>query len=105
MTQFMALSAALLFTAQETPSRTEPLALPTIEVVEPLRGGLVVLECGVSRAGRMRDCVIVSETPAGQGFGAAALNGAGKARVSRRTLDRTAPNGRVRFSVRFQLAE
>lgn len=35
--------------------------------------GAVVLDCEVGRLGAMTSCEIVSETPAGRGFGQAAL--------------------------------
>lgn len=36
--------------------------------------GYVVLDCAVATDGKLVDCKVIKETPAGQGFGAAALN-------------------------------
>lgn len=59
--------------------------------------GRVVLSCRVRATRSLENCLILSETPEGYGFGRSALAGAGRARVSADT-----PQGaRVQFAVRF----
>lgn len=67
--------------------------------------GVVTLECQFNRDGRLRDCIVLSETPPGQGFGQAAIEAAARARLSRRTVEQAARNGKVRFTTRFRLAD
>lgn len=58
--------------------------------------GLVTLDCTQRRDGRLTNCRIVEETPAGQGFGRAALE------TAERTRTGPAPRGgRMRFTTRF----
>ncbi len=63
--------------------------------------GSVVLECILSGTADLTECQVVSETPAGQGFGQAALDMAKNAKMK--------PGGaagqRVRFTTRFRLAD
>ncbi|MBX9617060.1 MAG: M56 family metallopeptidase [Caulobacteraceae bacterium] len=68
-------------------------------------GGTVALSCRAETDGKLADCQIVSETPAGAGFGAEALRAATRARLSPRTVEGASTDGRVRFNVRMQLAE
>ena len=78
----------------------EATRVPDVEVTLGPEG-VVVLECGVLRSGAVRDCVVISETPAGQGFGSAALSAARRARLPARSIP---PNGgKVRFTTRFRL--
>ena len=65
--------------------------------------GVVTLECQFNRDGRLRDCIILSEPPPGQGFGQAAIEAAARARLSRRTVEDAPRNGKVRFTTRFRL--
>jgi protein TonB len=51
----------------------------------------------------MSDCRIISEDPAGAGFGQAALAGARRARVSPREVDGAAVGARVTFNMTFVL--
>lgn len=100
----LAMFARLMLSGQEAGSPTEsPTTLPTVEVVAPVNDGVVTLECRVIRDGRLSDCVILSETPAGQGFGQAALEAARRARVSRETFGRATSGAKVRFTTRFRL--
>lgn len=65
-------------------------------------GGKALIQCKVTRAGRLKDCTLVSETPPGEGFGAAALKMAGKFKMKPKTLD-GAPvaGGVVRIPIAF----
>ena len=100
----LAILAGFILSGQATSPPTEPpTTLPTVEVVAPADQGSATLECRVLRDGRLTDCVIISETPAGQGFGQAALEGAGRARLSRRTVEQAASGGKIRFTTRFRL--
>ena len=64
-----------------------------------------MLECGVSRTGRLINCVVLSETPPGRGLGTAAIEAARESRVSRRTLEHAKPGAKVRFALRFPLQD
>ncbi|NBB52075.1 TonB family protein, partial [Rhizobium sp. CRIBSB] len=65
--------------------------------------GRVVLSCTVQPNGRVSDCSIVSEEPAGAGFGREALSAARRATLSPRTVDGAATGARVTFPVTFRL--
>jgi len=67
-----------------------------------IRNGSVSLECTVSANGSVSSCTILSETPAGAGFGASALSAARRARLSPASVDALAAGGRVRFTVPFE---
>lgn len=88
-----------------------PSATPVedVEVVGTVRYGTVVLECEVRTNGSVANCVIVSEAPAGRGFGEAALQGARRARLSSQqragVRTRSGGPGRVRFTTRFTLQD
>lgn len=64
-------------------------------------GPSVVLECVVAAEGALQDCVVLSETPPGRGFGEAALERAHRARLSPETVNPEAHGGSVRFTMRF----
>ena len=55
--------------------------------------------------GSVTACTIISETPAGAGFGAAALSAARRARLSPRSVDGVATGGKVRFGTSFRLPD
>jgi len=57
----------------------------------------------VNPNGSLSGCPVVSEDPAGAGFGAAALAGARRATLSPRTVDGAAVGARVNWTTRFQL--
>lgn len=100
----LAMLAGLVLSGQEPAPQAEPATpLPDVQVTAPADQGVVTLECRVNHRGAMRDCVILSETPPGQGFGEAALDGARRARVSPGTLDEAASGAKVTFTMRFQL--
>ena len=74
-------------------------SLPDVVAEAPAREGRVVLNCAIPPNGPLTDCRVVSETPRGAGFGAAALAGAQRAR---RDPDIAGGDGaRVTFTVRF----
>ncbi|WP_366513462.1 TonB family protein [uncultured Brevundimonas sp.] len=59
--------------------------------------GVVTLECAVAPDGAVGECRVLSETPPGQGFGRAAVEGAQRARLNPRSGD-----AKVRFTIRFE---
>ena len=101
-----ALLLGLLLTVQDAGvARGAVETLPGVEVSAPAIEGSVTLECGFMRDGRLRDCVVLSEQPAGYGFGEAAMQSAGESRLSRRVIEEAAPDGKVRFTARFRLPD
>jgi protein TonB len=82
----------------------EPPATPVRDVeavgARTVREGVVTLECTVLQDGRVSRCVVLSETPPGQGFGEAALRKARQARLSPQNA-----GGKIRFTTRFQLQD
>jgi protein TonB len=66
-------------------------------------GGRVVLGCTADAYGGMTDCVVASETPAGLGFGQAALQLAPEFRLAPRMSDGSPVAGiKVRLPIVFQ---
>ena len=66
--------------------------------------GQAILFCGVVASGKLTDCRVVSETPAGAKFGDAALKLAGFFRMSPRTVDgQPVDGGLTRITIGFQL--
>lgn len=54
------------------PTTNEMMAVFPAQAMKQGRSGKAVISCTVSTEGLLRDCTVVSETPAGAGFGAAA---------------------------------
>ena len=94
----------MLLMGQATTPEAPATPVPNVEAVagREARQGAVELECTVQADGRVVGCVILSETPAGMGFGQAALSAARRARLSPRSVDRS---GKVRFRTTFQLQD
>lgn len=82
-------------------SRQPAAEFPERAASRGIESGRVVLNCLVSPNGSMSDCNVVSEDPAGAGFGSAAVAGARRARLSPRTVDGAAQGARVTFTMRF----
>ncbi len=94
--------ALMILMAQATAPGPQATAEPGRQAVaEPeVQEGAVELECRVRRDRHVSDCVILSETPPGQGFGQAALNMARRARLSPQSIP---SDGKVRFRTTFRL--
>lgn len=80
-------------------------AYPELAVALVLDGRALV-SCSVDTAGRARNCVVMSETPKGLGFGQAALELTDIFRFSPKKLDgRPIPGGSVQIPIRFVIPE
>jgi TonB family protein len=67
-------------------------------------GGAATLSCDIAVTGRLTACVVVSETPRGYGFGAAALSLAGKfAMEPELKAGKPVAGGHVRLPIVFSL--
>ena len=78
------IAAALLQTAPVQPPvawSTPPRIEMPPKALESGASGKVVLRCVIIDGGAVSSCVVVSETPAGQGFGREALRGIRTARA------------------------
>ena len=76
---------------------------PQAALSQGLDSGSVQLSCAMSDGTGFTSCAILSETPLGAGFGAAALLAARNARLAPETLAQTSAGARVVFTVRFRL--
>lgn len=66
--------------------------------------GAVVLVCSVTARGKMVDCLVDSEEPAGQGFGAAALEMSKEFKLKARGPGAsTMGGGTIRIPIKFKL--
>lgn len=71
-----------------------------------VRTGVGTVDCGVVENGMLADCRVVDETPAGQGFGEAALKVAGIMQMNPWTDDGGPVNGaRISIPIRLTLPE
>ena len=66
--------------------------------------GSVELSCNAESTGRISNCEVVSETPAGVGFASAALSAMRSARIEPREEDGEATASRFQFVMRFRTA-
>lgn len=81
--------------------RSPPVEYPERAMSRGIESGLVVLRCRPNASGALSNCMIVSESPAGAGFGQAALAGARRARLSPDTVNDIDEDASVQFTVRF----
>lgn len=65
--------------------------------------GVVRVKCLVQEDGRFSNCRVLSERPADQGFGEAALRAARQSRLDPDAL--RAPGSEIEYNVRFRLDE
>lgn len=77
---------------------------PAAAVKAGVRSGMADVECTVQHDGALKPCVVVSEQPAGLGFGDAALIVAGVMQMNPWTAQGTPVDGaRIRLPVRLEL--
>lgn len=94
--------APLILVERVVPPRWERMPNPRYPMTDGRRvDGSVELRCLVSDRGVPKDCVILNETPAGVGFGDAALEAAGRARLKPRMSGGVPTAGTIQFSIRF----
>ncbi len=77
------------------------LAALALAAAIPSEQGKAVVDCRVNAAGWMRDCKVVSESPAGANVGAFALKLAKGFHVE--PHDRRIKDGRIRLPMQFKL--
>lgn len=82
-------------------SRRPVVDFPARALERDIKAGSASVQCTTAANGSLSACSIISETPAGAGFGQAALRAAARAVVSPHSLDAAAPGASVRFSVPF----
>lgn len=76
---------------------------PDLAQTNNVEYGQVVLFCIVQPTGRISDCEVLEETPAGQGFGEEALLAAREASLTPRTVDGAALGARIYVPFTFRL--
>ncbi len=88
--------------AEVTNPAWEVVPAPDYPITEgEMVAGTVGLKCTVTVEGRLSGCEILEETPAGRGFGQAALEAADRARLTPRKVQGRPVEGTVQFSIRF----
>ena len=65
-------------------------------------GGVARVNCSLQPSGTLTDCRLVSEDPAGMGFGSAGLAAARRSRVTPGTVDGAAVGARVEWTYRYR---
>ena len=83
-----------------TPPRPE---FPAKARAKGIAQGTVAVRCMSSVEGRLADCVIHAETPAGAGFGEASLAATQDARLSPRMVDGRPTTGKISYTNRFHM--
>lgn len=78
---------------------------PARAAANGVTSGTVTLTCRVESDGRPSGCAILTEDPAGQGFGEVALASMEGARFSPATLAAASPGAKARFTIRFRMTE
>jgi TonB family protein len=86
----------------KTPSQAEMAAAYPAEAKKANLAGSAVVECSVQADGLLANCAVVNETPAGAGFGGAAMALAGKFQMPAKSPSGAAMAGRtVQFPLRW----
>lgn len=80
--------------------RTPSPEYPTVAAANGVTEGQATLRCTALANGALSGCVVVEEMPDGQGFGAATIAAARRARLSPRTVDGAAEGASVQFTIR-----
>jgi TonB family protein len=95
-------SAADLPAWSKTPTQAEMTAAYPAAALKANLAGSAVVECAVQGDGLLADCAVVSETPPGAGFGAAAMALAGKFQMPAKSPSGAPMAGRtVQFPLRW----
>ena len=89
---------------ERTPTEAEAVAAYPPEAEAERLSGEVRLRCGVTHLRQLNDCRVTAETPAGKGFGAAALKMAPYYRLKPTLSDGRpiAGGGTIELGVRFE---
>jgi TonB family protein len=75
---------------------------PALALSRGIEEGRVTLECLATMSGALESCRVLSESPAGVGFGDSALAASAAARVAPTTVDGTPTESRMTFTVRYR---
>lgn len=89
----------------ERPSPADLERLAPADARQSRTEGRATLECMVMRSGRLQSCAIKSETPAGMGFGAAALRAVPLYRLIAKSSNVDVEGSQIAFTVRFSFAD
>lgn len=88
--------------APEWSRRIQP-EFPERAMARGITTGAATLQCKATPNGSLTECSVLSETPAGAGFGQSALRAARTGRLSPGTVDNTPAGSAVTFTTDFQL--